>query len=267
MFSSRRTPTRIRGRIGSALFALVFAAFLLPVAIAAPATAAEAETIHSLLNQARWDNGQHGLIRNSAMDTVALNWAREMAASGTLSHNPNYSDQIPAGWNRSGENVAQGYRTAASMHDGWMSSAGHRKNILGSFTDVGIAFYESGGTTWGVQVFANYAGHVGPAAPAPAPAPAPEPEAKPSKESTPSTTPTSTSSANADPLGDASNSPTPTASAGHADSSASSDGSPAQKSNGGDELAALWILWPVFSGMVLLSAAVWFLLWRLSSRQ
>ena len=165
------------------------------------AHAGPAEDIASLVNQARWSNGQNGLIRNGAMDQVAANWAATMASNGTLSHNPNYSSEIPGGWIAAAENVAQGYPTGATMHDGWMNSGGHRANILGDYTDIGIAFLESGGTTWGVQVFANYPGHVGPANPAPPPppaepAPAPE-EAAPVEEATatPTATPTPTPTA------------------------------------------------------------------------
>ena len=39
-----------------------------------------------------------------------------------------------------GENLAAGYRTAASVVDGWMHSPGHRANILGrDFNEVGVA--------------------------------------------------------------------------------------------------------------------------------
>jgi hypothetical protein len=142
---------------------LVAAALLLP---AAPAAAAESDTVYSLLNDARWADGQQGLLRNAALDQVAADWASTLAAAGTLSHNPDYANQIPDGWTTAGENVAQGHPDAGAMHAGWMASPGHRANILGSYTDVGIAFLSAGGTTWGVQVFAAYPGHVGPAAPA-----------------------------------------------------------------------------------------------------
>lgn len=136
------------------------------------ALAGETDNIYSLINEARWSQGSTGLVRNSAMDAVAADWAAALANSGALAHNPNYSNQIPGGWISAGENVAQGYGGGSAMHEGWMNSPGHRANILGDFTDVGIAYLEAGGTTWGVEVFANYPGSVGPAAPAPA-APAP----------------------------------------------------------------------------------------------
>lgn len=169
-----------------AALVLALAAVLAPVG---PATAAPADDIHALLNQARWSNGQAGLIRNAAMDQVAADWAAQLAASGTLSHNPDFASQIPGGLTGAAENVAQGHPTAAAMHDGWMNSSGHRANILGDYTDVGIAFLSSGGTTWGVEVFARYPGHVGPAAPAAAPAPAPEPAAEAAPPTTPPVTP------------------------------------------------------------------------------
>ena len=132
---------------------------------ASPAAAAEPDTIYALLNDARWADGQSGLVRNTDLDQVAAAWATNLAASGTLAHNPDYASQIPAGWSNAGENVAQGQPDAGTMHAAWMTSPGHRANILGSYTDVGIAFLTAGGTTWGVQVFATYPGHAGPAAP------------------------------------------------------------------------------------------------------
>lgn len=84
-----------------------------------------------------------------------------MAASGTLAHNPSYSAQIPAGAMTFGENVgyAGGFAdNAATIHAGWMDSAGHRENILrGGFTQVGIGYVVAAdGTAWATQVFASY---------------------------------------------------------------------------------------------------------------
>jgi hypothetical protein len=166
---------RVR-RAWGAVTVVVLAATLSVVGTVSPAAAAEADTLHSLVNQARAANGLGALSRNGAMDAVAVNWANQLAANGSLSHNPSYSSQIPGGWSAAAENVAQGHPNANSMHDGWMASSGHRANILGNHTAVGIAFVAAGGTTWGVQVFARYGAAVPPPAPAPAPAaPAPSP--------------------------------------------------------------------------------------------
>jgi len=37
------------------------------------------------------------------------------------------------------ENLGQGYETAEEAHRAWMKSKGHRANILGDFTDIGVA--------------------------------------------------------------------------------------------------------------------------------
>jgi hypothetical protein len=156
------TPLRRAGfrRLPRALATLLLATFalLIPALPAAAATAAgEADAVYSLLNDARAANGQNLLARNASLDQVAAAWASELAASGVLAHNPNYPQQIPAGWLTAGENVARGQWTASEMHTDWMNSPGHRANILGDFTDVGVAWLtDSTGMTWGVQVFAQY---------------------------------------------------------------------------------------------------------------
>lgn len=144
------------------------------------ASASEADTIAALVNQARASAGLPGLIHNPSMDSVALQWANQMGASQVMSHNPDYSTQIPSGWSRAGENVAMGQPTPSAMHTAWMNSAPHRANILGDFTDIGIAFVTVNGTTWGVEDFGKYAGHAGvpaPAAPVTAAPSAPAPAA------------------------------------------------------------------------------------------
>jgi uncharacterized protein YkwD len=135
------------------------------------ASASEADTIAALVNQARASKGLPGLIRNPSMDSVALQWANQMGAANSMTHNPNFASQIPSGWSSAGENVAMGHPTPSEMHTEWMNSPGHRANILGDFTDIGIAFVTVNGSTWGVENFGEYAGHA--SAPAPGPAPAP----------------------------------------------------------------------------------------------
>lgn len=186
---ARRAPAAL-----AAALAFVLGLLVALVAPAQPARADEAGTLHALLNQARNGQGLGSLERMAALDQAALDWARSMAASGTLAHNPAGPAVLPAGWSRWGENVAQGYPTAQAMHDGWWKSAGHRGNMLGDFTHVGLAFLSAGGTTWGVQVFAKYGASVTPpaaAAPAPAPAPAaPAPAPAPEAAATPDPQPT-----------------------------------------------------------------------------
>jgi uncharacterized protein YkwD len=53
------------------------------------------------------------------------------------------------------ENIAMGYPTADSAMSGWMSSSGHRANILNrSYRRIGVAAYQSaGGTIYWCQQF------------------------------------------------------------------------------------------------------------------
>lgn len=265
MIFSRHTSSRIV----SAFFALLLAVFLVPLAAAAPASAAEADTIHELVNEARWDDGQNGLIRNSEMDAVALAWAKQMAANDTMSHNPDYAAQIPSGWSAAGENVAQGYRTAQAMHDGWMSSPGHKANILGAFTDIGIAFYSSGGTTWGVQVFAAYSGHTGPEEPAVVPSPKPSPSEGSSSSATP--TPEVSASASAGEASDPAETSSPSAPSStdvgavgdvDADAPATLSRAELQASVYGNKPDFTWIAWAIFFVLLALGGAVWFVVLR-----
>lgn len=55
-------------------------------------------------------------------------------------------------WSGSGENVANGYKTPQSVFDGWMSSPGHRENILqNSYTDMGLGEHNG----YWTQLFGN----------------------------------------------------------------------------------------------------------------
>lgn len=185
------------------LVALALLLGLLGSLISAPqaARADESGVLFSLLNQARNGEGRSSLDRMAALDAVALEWATAMAASGTLSHNQALRDQIPGGWSFIGENVARGYPSGSTMHEGWWNSNGHRANMLGDFTDVGIAFLSAGGSTWGVQVFARYGASLPPySAPAPAPAPAqPAPAPAPAQAAPPPAQPAPAAAASPDP--------------------------------------------------------------------
>ena len=53
-----------------------------------------------------------------------------------------------------GENIAMGQRTADKVMAAWMTSAGHRANILrASYGSIGVCACVSGGVTYWVQLF------------------------------------------------------------------------------------------------------------------
>lgn len=54
----------------------------------------------------------------------------------------------------SGENIAYGYPTAAKVVKAWMSSPGHRANILNKgYTGIGVGVYKKGSTLYWTQIF------------------------------------------------------------------------------------------------------------------
>ena len=136
----------------------VIAGVALVFAVAAPASAAETDDIYAGLNAERASAALPGLAHNVSLDSVALAWANQMAANNAMSHNPSTGSQIPSGYTGWGENVATGFPTGSATNAGWTASPGHYANMIGDFTDVGIAFVAAGGTTWAVEVFAKYGG-------------------------------------------------------------------------------------------------------------
>lgn len=133
------------------------------VALVAPRASASVSTdVAAAINSSRGEAGLAPLTPNSSVDAVAQAWAEQLASAGELSHNPSYTDQIPAGWTGAAENVAMASEpSAAGMHTQLMNSPGHRANILGDFTHVGVGFaVDDSGAGWLVEVFARYPGQV-----------------------------------------------------------------------------------------------------------
>jgi len=58
------------------------------------------------------------------------------------------------GGGATGENVAFGQKSAKSVMDSWLNSPGHRANIEGNFTTIGIGAYQEGnGAIYYTQIF------------------------------------------------------------------------------------------------------------------
>lgn len=122
------------------------------------------------------------------MDTVAQNWSAQMYTNGAMTHNPNYSTQIPSGWTAAGENIASGY-SYTTVVEAWHQSAGHYANIIGDYNAIGIGYYEANGQTYFTQDFGKYT-----TVPSPVQAPSPSPSPTPTPTPTATATPTPTAS-------------------------------------------------------------------------
>ena len=113
--------------------------------------------LFELTNESRAQNGLAPLDYDAAASGVARSWADELARSGQLRHNPDLAAHVDAyvtrEWTRLGENV--GFASSPErVHGAYMSSPGHRANILGSYNRVGVGTArDASGRLWTTVVF------------------------------------------------------------------------------------------------------------------
>jgi uncharacterized protein YkwD len=114
----------------------------------------------ALVNDQRAKAGVPALRFDPALARAAHAHAADMVARDYFDHvspdGKRFSDRAAAAGYQgfaTGENIAQGQRSAAEVMNGWMNSAGHRRNILSSGSnEIGVGVVER---TW-VQVFGKH---------------------------------------------------------------------------------------------------------------
>ena len=122
------------------------------------------EQIFALGNQARAQAGVATLAWDPALASAALQHCRIMAAAGPISHQYRGEPDLGSRAAQAGahfglieENVGLA-PSAAAVHQGWMQSPGHRKNLLSPEVDhVGIAVVYAHGVLY---VVADYSAAV-----------------------------------------------------------------------------------------------------------
>lgn len=156
------------------LLMLGLVAALLVISAQEPITKepAQARHLQTLTNQERVDQGIKALKPMDALTDMAFEKASRMAKDGTVYHdNAWLKREAPPGWCALGENVGMA-STVEAIHGAFMSSPGHKKNILDKqYTHIGVGVYSDGDYMYASVIFACY--------PPPKP-PAPKPKAKPS---------------------------------------------------------------------------------------
>jgi len=125
----------------------------------------EEQAVFDLANAERRKAGLPPLKVSERLTKAARAHSADMARQGQLSHTLSGrgpADRIAAvgyqgaAW---GENVAWGQPSPQAVVTGWMNSPGHRGNILGAFTELGVGvFIDGGGQRYWTQVFATPAG-------------------------------------------------------------------------------------------------------------
>ncbi len=148
--------SRLLGVTALIATAALLAAVVIPAAWRSAGTdveaSAEANSLFTLVNQARANNGLGPLDFASDLTAVAARRASIMAESRSLTHTPDLGGQVCC-WTWIGENVAFA-GSVQSVHDVLINSAPHRANILNADADdIGVAVVKGGGEYWAAEVF------------------------------------------------------------------------------------------------------------------
>lgn len=117
----------------------------------------EAQKILELVNQERTSRGLKPVKLNTALNEAAFKHSKDMNDNNYFSHTGLNGSTFGQRANKAnytgfprGENIANGYRNAQDVHNGWMQSSGHRQNILTpGVTEMGLG---RSGNLW-TQIF------------------------------------------------------------------------------------------------------------------
>ncbi len=126
------------------LFAVIALAFMPAAALAEPVP-----ELAERINAERVARGLAPFAVSDAATRAAERHAQDMVRGGFLDHTGRDGSTIgtrltAAGlrWCFAAENIGQGYPNAEAMTSGWMTSEGHRQNILSQATVIGTARVE-----------------------------------------------------------------------------------------------------------------------------
>ncbi|MFL6097398.1 MAG: CAP domain-containing protein [Blastococcus sp.] len=133
-----------------------------PATTAAPAPAdpSTEDQVLALVNVQRAAAGCGALTADPALADVARAHSADMRDRGFFDHvNPDGLDPFEraarAGLEAHAENIAYGQPDPAAVMESWMTSAGHRANILNcDLTRLGVGVAQGAGGPWWTQLFA-----------------------------------------------------------------------------------------------------------------
>ena len=137
-----------------------------PPAPPTPRAPAVSPLLSDMLDRVNAERSARGLAPMRYDDRLVLaaqGHSDDQASRGRMSHTGGDSstmstriDRVGYDWRRLAENVAYGQRDVATVMDAWMSSSGHRRNILSSNVHIGVGVaYAADGRPYWTQVFAT----------------------------------------------------------------------------------------------------------------
>ncbi len=118
------------------------------VGYAEPVDPSIRDEILTQVNREREKNDLPPLAWDAGLSAIAQNHAEDMATRNYFSHTGpdgrdafDYLTEAGISYRCAAENIAWGDDNARTLVKRWMGSSGHRKNILGDFSKVGIGSY------------------------------------------------------------------------------------------------------------------------------
>lgn len=118
-----------------------------------------ADEIVALVNDYRSGKNLSSLQVSQEATNQAQIHTENMASGATAFGHDGFNDRFDIlksriGARSMGENVAKGQQTADQAMEAWINSDGHRANIEGDFTHIGVGFAtDATGTTYFTQIF------------------------------------------------------------------------------------------------------------------
>lgn len=116
------------------LVMLLFAASSLP----ASASPELNEDMLDLINSERSSQGLAALVPYWDLEDDAAKQTARQVRQGKIFHTADLGAVVDGGWSSIGENVGVG-PSISSLHKAFMNSPGHRANILGNYSHIGIS--------------------------------------------------------------------------------------------------------------------------------
>lgn len=156
-----RSRSRIRRIVAVCILTITtLASLVVSTSPAAASTTSDERAFLQLLNDLRESKGLDGLVVDPALSATARSWSGVLAHRNGLAHDPGLRADLESTltsleyWTKVGENVGYGHSTQG-LHDAFVSSSGHYRNMIGDYNEVGIGVVHARDRIWVTVRFAK----------------------------------------------------------------------------------------------------------------